>query len=307
MKRIIKSKQVFTLLFALMVPVALLASDINLRLNVDKGTDAKYNSTTEQVITQTINGMQQVINQNQIFEYTISILGKGTEGNLEAKVTFNRIAVDMKMQGMEMSFDSEDESSTSPANPQFLVFKAMVDKSVTATISPLGKIIEVKGVEEMRNQMISETGGGAQAEQTIGAAITEESIKQMFAGAFITYPEKTINANSTWTENQTIENQFVLNTINSYSVLSLNNNEAQLSLSATMSTVPGNKSNMQGMEVTYNLFGTTSGTISLNPKTGMITESSMEQNITGNIAGDMMGQKLDIPMAIVSKTTVKQL
>jgi hypothetical protein len=74
-----------------------------------------------------------------------------------------------------------------------------------------------------------------------------------------------------------------------------------------MSTVPGNKSNMQGMEVTYNLFGTTSGTISVNPKTGMITESSIEQNINGNIAGDMMGQKLDIPMAITSKTTVKQL
>ena len=306
MKRIFNLKQVFTLLFALMMPVALLASDINLKLNVDKGTDAKYNSTTEQVITQTINGMQQVINQHQIFEYTISILGKATNGNLETKVTFNRIAVDMKMQGMEMSFDSEDKSGKAPANPQFLVFKAMVDKSVTATISPLGKILEVKGVQEMRNQMISETGG-AQAEQTIGAAITEESIKQMFAGAFITYPEKAINANSTWTENQTIENQFVLNTINSYSVLSLNDNKAQLSLSATMSTVPGNKSNMQGMEVTYNLFGTTSGTISVNSKTGMITESSIEQNINGNIAGDMMGQKLDIPMAITSKTTVKQL
>jgi hypothetical protein len=39
----------------------------------------------------------------------------------------------------------------------------------------------------------------------------------------------------------------------------------------------------------------------------MITESSIEQNINGNIAGDMMGQKLDIPMAITSKTTVKQL
>lgn len=307
MKKSLKFKQVATLLLALAMPVALCASDITLRLNLDKGADVKYSSVTKQVITQTVSGMQQVINQDQTFEFTVSPKGKEANGNFKAAITFNRIAVDMKMQGMEMSFDSDDDSGSAAANPQFLVFKAMVGKGVTALVSPLGEVLEVKGVDEMRSQMIAEVGGGVQAEQTIGAAINDEAIKQMFAGAFIALPEKAVKAGSSWTENSSIENQFTLNTINNYTVRSLSNNDVKLTLSATMSTVPGNKSNMMGMEVTYNLFGTTSGTITLNPKTGMISESVMEQNINGSIAGDMMGQKLDIPMAITSKTTVKQL
>lgn len=307
MKKSLKFKQVATLLLALAMPVALCASDITLRLNLDKGADVKYSSVTKQVITQTVSGMQQVINQDQTFEFTVSPKGKEANGNFKAAITFNRIAIDMKMQGMEMSFDSDDDSGSAAANPQFLVFKAMVGKGVTALVSPLGEVLEINGVDEMRSQMIAEVGGGAQAEQTIGAAITDESIKQMFAGAFIALPEKAVKESSSWTENKSIEAQFTLNTINTYSVLSASSKEIKLTLSATMSTIPGNKSSMMGMEVTYNMFGTTSGTIVLNPNTGMIIESVMEQNINGSIAGDMMGQKLDIPMAITSTTTVKQL
>ena len=72
-------------------------------------------------------------------------------------------------------------------------------------------------------------------------------------------------------------------------------------------TVPGNKSNLQGMEVTYNLFGTINGSIVVDKAKGFVTESVLEQNINGSIAGDMMGQKLDIPMSIASKTTTKKI
>ncbi|MDX9846133.1 MAG: DUF6263 family protein [Tenuifilaceae bacterium] len=296
------------LILAIALPFSAEAvSEVTLRVKLDKGAEVKYSSSTEQVITQTIGAMKQVINQNQVFEYTIGVTSKLPNGNMQAKITFTRIAIDMETQGMSMKFDSEKKDDGPVANPQFLVFGALINKSVSATITPLGNIVEVTGIEELRKQMLSETAGQAQIEQTIGAAISQDAIKQMFGGAFISYPEKGIKAKSTWTDNQTIENQFTLNIINSYSVLSMDANEVKLSLSATMSTIPGNKSNMMGMQVTYNLFGTTSGNLTINPKTGMISESFMEQSINGNIAGDMMGQKMDIPMVITSKTTVKQV
>ncbi len=296
------------ILLAVAIPVTTnAASEASLRVKLDKGAEVKYQSTTNQVITQTVGAMKQVINQKQVFEYKITVTSKLPNGNLQAKITFTRIAVDMETQGMSMKFDSDKQDDGPVANPQFLVFGAMINKSVTATVTPLGNIAEVSGIEELRKQMLAETVGQAQIEQTIGAAISQDAIKQMFGGAFISYPEKGLKAKSTWTENQTIDNQFTLNMINTYSVLSMDANEVKLSLSATMSTIPGNSSNLMGMQVTYNLFGTTSGSLTVNPKTGMVTESNMEQNINGNIAGDMMGQKLDIPMVITSKTVVKQI
>ena len=264
------------LLLAIALPVAIsAASEVTLRVKLDKGAEVKYQSTTDQVITQTVGAMKQVINQKQIFEFKIAVTNKLPNENIQAKITFTRIAVDMETQGMSMKFDSDKKDEGPAANPQFLVFGAMINKSVSATITPIGNIVEVTGIEELRKQMLAETAGQAQIEQTIGAAISQDAIKQMFGGAFINYPEKGIKAKSTWTENQTIENQFTLNMINSYSVLAMDENGVKLSLSATMSTIPGNKSNMMGMQVTYNLFGTTSGNLTINPKTGMILESWM--------------------------------
>ncbi len=298
-------KQVFTLFMALSLPfIALSASDVTLKLNLSKGDQAKFSSSTEQVITQTVSGMQQVINQNQVYEYTIAVTEKKDNGNIMATITFDRVAMELKMQGMEMQFDSNDESDAPLANPQFIVFKAMVNQSVGAIISPLGEIVEVTDVDKLREKM---TDGQAQLEQMVNSLVNEELVKQIFEGAFLAFPTKKLKTNDSWSESKSIENQFTLNTMSSYTVKAITNDEVNLSVSSTLATVPGNKSNLQGMEVTYNLFGTINGSIVVDKAKGFVTESVLEQNINGNIAGDMMGQKLDIPMSIVSKTTTKKI
>ena len=297
-------KQTFTLLMALGLPfMALSASDVSLRLNLSKGDQAKYSSSSEQVITQSVNGMQQVINQNQIFEYTIDVINKNDKGNIVTTVTFNRVAIEIKMQGMEMKFDSNEETDAA-VNPQFLVYKAMVNQSVGAIISPLGEVLEVTDVDKLREKMAN---GQAQLEQMVNSMVNEAMVQQIFEGAFIQFPVKNIKSNDTWAENKSIENQFTLNTISTYTVNSISSDDVNLSLSSTLATVPGNKSNLQGMEVTYNLFGTISGSVTVDKAKGYVKESIMEQNITGSIAGDMMGQKLDIPMSIVSKSITKKI
>ena len=300
------TKQVFTLFMALSLPfVALSASNPSLRLNLTKGDQVKFSSASEQVITQTINGMEQVINQNQIYEYTIAVTENDANGNMVATVTFNRVATEIKMQGMEMKFDSNDESDAPLANPQFQIFNAMVNQSVTTLISPLGKVLEVNGVDKMRDKMAGESN--PQLAQMVNSAITDASVKQIFEGVFIAFPAKKLKANDSWSENKSIENQFTLNTMCTYTVKAITNDEVNLSLSSTLATVPGNKSTVQGMEVTYNLFGTINGTVTVDRAKGFVTESVLEQNINGSFSGDMMGQKLDVPMTIHSKATTKKI
>lgn len=308
MKRTVKIiSRTLVLTIALLMPFTIMASGTSLNLKLSKGSTIMYSAVSEQVINQTINGVQQIIKQNQTFEYTIGVDGNDGNGNYNTTITFKRVAIDMEMQGMKMSFDSNNESDNASANPQFLIFNALINKKVNATVSNKGKVLEVKNSDELRKQLIDALGGGVQVEQSINTALTEDALKQMFSGSFVEFPNKTLKVNDSWTVNESINNQFILNIINNITLIEEGDNENKLSISATMSTVPGNKSNMMGAEVTYNLIGTTSGSVDLDAITGMVISSVVEQNINGNIIGDMMGQKLDIPMSITSKTTVKQL
>ncbi|MFO8021265.1 MAG: DUF6263 family protein [Perlabentimonas sp.] len=309
MNRIFKNFLLLALIS--LIPVAgAVASGVNFKLNLKKGEVTKYRATNNQVITQTMGGNKQEVKQNQIYEYELSALGKDDQGNFNTTITFTRVAIDINAQGMNMAFDSDEDESSAANNPQLMGFAALVDKSLNAKFSPSGEVVEVSGVDKMIDDMVAEVaadneGMKAQMKQTMQQSFNQESLKQMFGGSFIEFPAKSLKKGDTWTENLSIVNQFTLNVVNNYTLKSVSGNKAHLDISSTLSTEPGNKSNMQGMEVTYNLFGTQNGEIIVEVETGKILGSEIEQSISGNFLADMAGQEMDVPMSISSKMKVE--
>ncbi|MDD2195912.1 MAG: DUF6263 family protein [Bacteroidales bacterium] len=283
------------------------ANEVDLKFNLKKGDVTKYRTTIDQNTIQTIGGMEQKVQMNQVFEYTIDVKDIANNGDFRTQITYTRVAINMVAGGMDMAFDSDDEST---ANPQFASFGALIGKSINATFTPKGKIIELDGVDAMIETMINELAGDNEAiKAQIGENLTQsfdnEKMKQMFGGSFIEYPAKPVKVGTKWTENLTINNQFTLNVINSYEVKGVDADFVNLDVTSTLATTPGNKSEMQGMEVSFNLFGTQSGTIKVEKKTGKVVESTVNQNISGNLSADMGGQNMDIPMTVASKSATK--
>jgi hypothetical protein len=307
MTRILSTAKTLCLImsFMLVSTMGFSANDVDLKFNLKKGDVTKYRATIEQTTTQQMGGMDQTVNQNQIFEYTIDVKDVNASRNFVTQITYTRVAINMAAGGMNIAFDSAEEESA-PANPQLMGFAALVGQSVNVTFSPKGEIVEVSGVEAMIESMISELAGDNEAmkgqmKQSLSQSFNDEQMKQMFGGSFIKYPEKAIKVGTKWTENQAVVTQFTLNVINNYVVKAITADKVDLEVTSTIATEPGNKSNMQGMEVTFNLFGTQSGTISIEPSTGKIISSTVNQNISGNLSADMGGQNMDVPMTIASK------
>lgn len=283
------------------------ANEVDLKFNLKKGDVTKYRTTIDQNTIQTIGGMEQKVQMNQVFEYTIDVKDIANNGDFRTQITYTRVAINMVAGGMDMAFDSDDEST---ANPQFASFGALIGKSINATFTPKGKIIELDGVDAMIETMINELAGDNEAiKAQIGENLTQsfdnEKMKQMFGGSFIEYPAKPVKVGTKWTENLTINNQFTLNVINSYEVKGVDADFVNLDVTSTLATTPGNKSEMQGMEVSFNLFGTQSGTIKVDKNNGKVVDATVNQNISGNLSADMGGQKMDIPMTIASKTVTE--
>ena len=307
MTRILYTAKTICLIMSFMLVSAMgfSANDVDLKFNLKKGDVTKYRATIEQTTTQQMGGMEQTVNQNQIFEYTIDVKDVNASGNFVTQITYTRVAINMAAGGMNIAFDSAEED-LAPANPQLMGFAALVGQSVNVTFSPKGEIVEVSGVEAMIESMISELAGDNEAmkgqmRQSLLQSFNDEQMKQMFGGSFIKYPEKVIKVGSKWTENQAVVTQFPLNVINNYVVNAITADKVDLEVTSTIVTEPGNKSNMQGIEATFNLFGTQSGTISIERSTGKIISSTVNQNISGNLSADMGGQNMDVPMTIASK------
>lgn len=282
------------------------ANEVDLKFNLKKGDVTAYRATIDQTTSQTMGGMEQTVQLNQIFEYTMDVKDIDSNGNFSTQITYTRVAINMLAGGRDMAFDSDIDDQSASANPLFMSFGALIGKSINVTFTSKGKITEIDGVDAMIDAMINELAGDnetikAQIEQSLTQSFNDEQMKQMFGGSFIEYPGKLVKVGTKWADNQTISSQFTLNVISNYVVKGIDADFVDLEVTSTIATTPGNKSEMQGMEVSFNLFGTQSGTIKIDKKSGKVVESTVNQNISGNLSADMGGQNMDIPMTVASK------
>jgi hypothetical protein len=306
-------KRFFTFSLLLLASALTFASsDVALKLNLEKGVDYKFRTTIDQVTTQSMGGMNQEVKQNQIFEYTMNSIDKDSKGNFDTKITYTRVAIDVDAGVMKFAYDSNSDDKSAAGNPQLMSFAALINKSINVKFSPKGEVIEVKGIDVMIDQIINEVSGGneamkSQIKQSMDNSFNESTLKQMLGASFMDLPMNNVKVGTSWTENKSIITQFTLNVINSYNVKSIDATDVNIDVTSTISTVPGNKSNMQGMDVTFNLFGTQAGILKVSKAIGLVTAFESTQNITGNFSADMMGQKMEVPMTIVIKTTTTLL
>ena len=110
-------------------------NEVLLRLNLEKGDFVKYRSENTQVITKTMGGMNQVVDQSQTVDYTINVAEKEDDGNVLVDIIYNRIAVRVTAHGTEMKFDSDNDANQANQNPQFMGFSALVGKTIRSRIS----------------------------------------------------------------------------------------------------------------------------------------------------------------------------
>jgi hypothetical protein len=295
----------FTLLFAALVAASsIFANTATLRLNLNKGDEAKFRTENNQTITQSIQGTQQVTLQKQVVDYKMVVTEKEANGNVLASITYTRFFISMNANGQDFSFDS-DVDKTSQI-PTFSGLGAMVGKSFQVKYSTFGEVVEVSGTEAMFESILNELSAGnegmkEQMKAMLAESFTGDAMKQMIDGGAIIFPEKAINVKDSWSSNKTMKNQVVLNVMSTYNVKSIENGSANITVASTIATPPDSKMKMMGTEMQFTMFGTQEGNTIVDLKTGLTTESNAKQNLSGSITANMGGQTLNIPMTIVSE------
>ena len=262
MKKTIRKSTPAMLVLVALATLSFMAKDgITLRLKPQQGKT--------QTITTKANMMNMMEVQGQTMNMTQNMETKQTYTAKEVSATksvietqIEAIKLTISQMGMKLEYDSEHPEKTSPMLAgQTKEIEEKLHKPTTITYDAIGKLVG-DNLDDSMNQL----------------------------GVVIELPEKEIAVGSTWTNTTSQENNGVEFAAEiTYTVTAISKKSVEVNIAGT---VKGK---------TEDVSGTYTGSASINPHTGMLTSSSIKQNLSMTISE----QGMSIPITVVGTTTVE--
>lgn len=249
----------------LLILIGLSSLSANAQKEVTLRLNPKQGKTYTALVKNTMMNMMEVQGQTMSTTQSIETKSSFTAKEISDAVTFegqnDAIKLTISQMGMVLTYDSEHPEKTSPMLAgQTDELEKDLKKPFTAQYNTLGQHIDSEEESEM-NQ--------------IGSAI-------------IPLPEEPMKVGTTWTsKKKNMVNSTEVNATMTYTVTKISKKSVEVSLSGTV----------EGDNETS---GSYEGTASIDPETGLITKSSIKQNISLTISE----QGLTIPTTISGTTTV---
>lgn len=223
----------------------------------------------------------QEINTNLKGNYTLEVTGD--DGNIKTlKTTYQRMAMNVAMPGRTMNIDSDKTDTTikgeinDPGQLMNAMFGALKGKSFTMKVDKEGKVLEVTGLNELAQALVSSMNLKAElrpmAQQAFSQQFNEQSVKDMFSQSFNIFPNKPVKAGDTWEKSFSGSANLPIRMTTSYKVQSVDKDVVVLDSKSNLNFGDDNK-----------MSGTQTGTMKVNAKTGLVEDGTFEQKVTGNM------------------------
>ena len=254
------------------------------RFNLQKGKTYEYNMDYDMEQ----NMQDQEINTNLKGNYTLDVTAD--DGNIKTlKTTYQRIAMNVAMPGRTMSIDSDKVDTASkgeindPGQLMNAMFSALKGKSFMMKVDKEGKVLEVSGLTELAQAMVSSMNlkpeMRSMAQQAFSQQFNEQSVKDMFSQSFNIFPNKPVKAGDTWEKSFSGSATLPIQMTTNYTVKSIDGDFVILDSKSNLNFGDDNK-----------MSGTQSGTMKVNAKTGLVEDGTFEQKVTGNMSMSTKGR-----------------
>lgn len=275
---------------------------VDLKLNLQPGSQYLYTMETKMDMAQTAMGQTMKTQNDMTMEFVYDVTAaEGTNKNIT--VTYDRIAMDMKSAMANMSYDSRD---TSKNTPELAVMGNMLHKPFTMVVSDRGEILKVDGLQAIIDHMgDSTTAEGAEMRKQLATSFNDSSMKGMMQQSLNFFPDKPVAPGDTWKKTYSMNMSIMsVNMDNEYKLTSVSNGIAHIDVTSKM-TGGGDIAGGEEMKnVKVNLSGEQKGTMEVEVASGLVVDSKLKQDIKGDIS--MMGMKIPLTMTQDIRITAKK-
>ena len=265
---------------------------VTLQLNPEAGQTFKLVQKMDQDISTKIMGMSQDMKQEMEFFLKYDVVAPSEE-SVEMKITYDRIKykIESAMFGVMTDYDSDDPDGGG-GNPMSKVmtesFSGLIGKSITAVMDRKGKITEIKGLDDLYDDIDGE----------LPPNLNAEGLEKTMQGMIAIFPDVQVGVGDTWGSQNDLSGQFPLIMTTTYKVENIDANTVYLNVEGEIETTDDAVDPDSGGKITME--GSQEGIMEVDRATGMVLKADYTQEITGEVeAGPVKA-----PMEIESRITI---
>lgn len=267
---------------------------VRLELNLEKGQTFNRVNKMEQEISMKMMGMANDMEQNMDFYIKQEVVNVEASGIAEIKVTYDRISYNiyMSMLGTSMEYDSDKDDSTED-NPMAAAMGPLVGSSFTMMMDKTGKVVDIKGMEEIMDKMGESVGAAGDMSSTFDADNMKKTMQNMMA----IYPDVLVGEGDTWGAQTELSGEYPLEMEMTYEVQKIESGKVFLNVDGKISSVEGGE--VAGGMGSFEMEGTQGGTLEIDRATGMVERADFTQDVSGEVKTMGMSSPIEIDSKIV--------
>lgn len=280
---------------------------MELQFKLEKGKTYEQTISLTSTTTQTFQGTEQVVEQAVSAKTSMELKEAGEKTDTYT-MWYNNINLGVSQAGNEQKFNS-DTTQLTTVDPMSNLFSHLVNSKFEATFDRKGKVQSVSGLEEIITDATSGLGPqGAAVAPQISASFGDNGLTKNIELITAIIPDEPVKEGSTWTNKQFTSSGLPLILNNTYTLKKVDNGIATIDVAGKLSVDPANSTaDLQGMEATYFMDGTRTGTIQMEVATGWVKSAEFNDSIAGSVTlagNEQMPDGATIPIEMTTKTTV---
>ena len=266
-----------------------------LKLTPKPGEIFKLKTMVTQTVTQSPPGQPaQQFTQTIGISYSFVIDSIGSDGNPNVTVTYDNLIFKQQGPAGYVDYDSANPPRQTP--PAARTFAAMVGQSVKLSITPIGRIVEVRGadvlVERILKTLTAPDGPGrAATERMIRAEFADDALKSDLDNLLAVYPDRVVNIGESWSKKSALTKGMPLAIDDTYTLRDVNPNTVTLELKGRVAiSPPAAPVEIGGLKISYKLSGEQTGSVKLDRPSQWIKSVDTNRKISGEmIVEDVTG------------------
>ncbi len=313
-------KKICLLLIIPLMGLSVMAQNsATLRLNPEKNKVYRMKSTSEQTITQTVNGNQQTVESD--VSYTVSMkMIDATKDFIVMETHFDTLSTKTNTMGKIVSFTSASEgniASSDMSDIMSCIMNRLSRNAIYLKMDYNGKPLEVVNAKMISDMILKDTSAitltgptAGPVKQQVASTVSEGNIKTMLGPFTWTLPGKEVNTGDTWEIIQQVNSGGMLLDIKtSFRLDQISGNNALITVESNIRAPENAVPIKSGVAtVTYdNLKGASKSKLTVDTVTGMVVEDNSETHISGNLGISGPGFSMDMPMDIIGKSEIRAI
>lgn len=288
-----------------------------LKLNLEKNKVYRLKSSSEQTISQTMNGMQQNTNVKSNSLVSIKMMDASADF-LIAEFRFDTIITITNAMGKIVTISSANEGnlkSTEAGDVMTVIMNRLSKNPLYVKLDYTGRVIELVNAKMLSDILLKDTASitGESApviKMQIVNTISQKALISMAEIYTHNLPGKPVNSGDKWdiTENMN-SGGMSLDIITTYNLEGIKENAANLTAESTIQASPNAEPLSYGpAKVMYDeLKGMGKSEVVLDTRTGLLIETTGKTHLAGNLSISVQGMNLQMPMEMDGTSKVVSL